>query len=76
MLITNTTFYEKQTHTHKLNITGEEAIQVNINKAFVIYRDDLKTTHEEAGNILAQQMMIAATENQKGFDIILDDKDI
>ena len=59
-----------------MNITGEEAIQVNINKAIVIYSDALKTTHEEADNSLAQQMVIAATENQNGFAVFLDDKDI
>ena len=29
-LITNTTFHENYTHTHKLTITGEEAIPVEI----------------------------------------------
>lgn len=38
---------------------------LEIHKGIVIEGGDLKTSHEEAGIILVQQMMFAATENQE-----------
>ena len=36
----------------------------------------MKTTHEEADNIIVQQMVAAANENQKGISVLSDDTDV
>ena len=36
----------------------------------------MNTTHEEADNILVQQIVFAAKENQKGISVIADDTDV
>ena len=61
---------------HKLIVTGENDIPSEVNKGIVIERGDMKTTHEEADNILLLQMVFAATENQKGISVIADDTDV
>ena len=50
----------------KLVVTGDTESPIDIHKSVTIERVDLKTTHEEADNILAHQMVATAQENQKG----------
>ena len=39
-------------------------------------RFDLKSTHEEADNFLAHQMVAASQVNQKGISVVSDDTDV
>ena len=48
-------------------VTGEAESPIDIYKSVTIERVDLKTTHEEADNILAHQTVAAALENRKEF---------
>ena len=41
-----------------------------------IKRDDLQTNHEEADNILAHQVVVVASEENKGVSVISDDTDV
>ena len=38
--------------------------------------DDLRTNHKEADNILAHQMVVVASEENKGIAVISDDTDV
>ena len=69
-------FHNNNTETHKLVKTGENDSPVEIYKGVSIERVDLKTTHEEADNILAHQMVAASEENQKGISVVSDDTDV
>ncbi len=42
----------------------------------VITRTDMRTTHEEADVIIAQQMVCAATESSSCITIVSDDTDV
>ena len=52
------------TSDHKLLLTSENYIPVEINKGIVIQRADTKSANEEVDNIIVQQMRAAV--NQKG----------
>ena len=41
-----------------------------------IKRDDLQTNHEEADSILAHQVVVVASEENKGVSVISDDTDV
>ena len=69
-------FLQRYTSDHKLLITGDKDIPVELNKGIVIQRADMKTTHEEADNIIVQQMVAAANENQKGISVLSDNTDV
>ena len=43
---------------------------------FTIIQEDLRTNHEEAANILAYQMDVSASEENKGVSVITDDTDV
>ena len=72
-LVQEEQFPEEHTKTHKLIVTGEDDIPPKAHKGIVIERADRKTTHEETGNILVQQMALATHENQEGISVISDD---
>ena len=55
---------------------GENDSPVEIYKSVSIERFDLKSTHEEADNFLAHQMVAASQENQKGISVVSDDTDV
>ena len=55
---------------------GENDSPVEIYKSVSIERFDLKSTHEEADNFLAHQMVTASQENQKGISVVSDDTDV
>ena len=54
-LIRDDQFRNDNTQKHKLIVTGENDIPSEVHKGIVIERGDMKTTHEEADNILVQQ---------------------
>ena len=48
-------------------VTGEDATPVEVTPTVTIQRHDMRTTHEEADNIIAQQMVTKAKENAGAF---------
>ena len=60
----------------RLVVTGEDAVPVEITSVARIHREDLRTTHEEADNILAQQMVHAASQTDSCVSVISDDTDV
>ena len=67
-LIQDEQFRKQHTATHTL--TGEDNILSEFHKGIVVGRADMKTTHEESGKILVQQMVFATQENQEGISVI------
>ena len=66
------------THLHLGKIkTGDNDTSIEFHKAnvIVIERSDIQTKYEEAVNILAQQMFVAANEHRKIISVISDDTD-
>ncbi|KAJ8018705.1 hypothetical protein HOLleu_43161 [Holothuria leucospilota] len=62
---------------HKLVITGEDETPVEINPGgIVIQRRDMSTTHEEADNIIVQQAIKFAADEQKTVRVLADDTDV
>ena len=70
-LVQDQEFQKKHTSDNKLLLTSDNDIPVELNKRKVIQRVDMKTTHEEADNIIVQQMVAAANKNQKGISVYL-----
>ena len=61
---------------HKLVITGQSGMPIEISHGGVtIQRHDIATTHEEADNIIVQQVMMLA-ENDKPITVVADDTDV
>jgi hypothetical protein len=70
-------FHAKYTRYHKLVLIGGSSL-VEISKGGIgISRRDLEITHEEADNIIAQQVMICAQSiEQPGITVISDDTNV
>ena len=60
----------------RLVITGEDPPPVEITSMASIRREDIKTTHEEADNILPQQMVHVAGQADRCVSVISDDTDV
>ena len=75
-LYNNTVFPMNADCSRKLIITGEDPTPIELTKSCKIRREDLRTTHEEADNILAQQMVLVAREPNTGVSVISDDTDV
>ncbi len=61
---------------HRLLITGSGTSPTEVRMGVVITRTDMRTTHEEADVIIAQQMVCAATESSSCITIVSDDTDV
>ena len=70
------TYFQKNTEKHKLMITGQEKSPIEISCGVVIQRHDIVTTHEEADNIIVQQVIQVAVNEQKHVTILADDTDV
>ena len=57
-------------------VTGEDATPVEVTPTVTIQRHDMRTTHEEADNIIAQQMVTKAKENAGGISVLSYDIDV
>ncbi len=69
--------FHRNTEKHKLVITGQERSPVEIScGGVVIVRHDIATAHEEADNIIVQQAMRVAINEQKHVTILADDTDV
>ena len=78
-LSSNTIFPETTTGgKHRLVITGEEdsLMEVTEGEFANIARHDIRTSHEEADNIIVQQMVNIVKESSKCVTIISDDTDV
>ena len=60
----------------RLVVTGEDPVPVELTSTITIKREDLRTSHEDAENILAHQMVAVASEENKGVSVISDDIDV
>ena len=78
-LSSNTIFPETTTGgKHRLVITGEEdsPMEVTEGEFANIARHDIRTSHEEADNIIVRQMVNIVKESSNGVTIISDDTDV
>ena len=69
----NNTVFPETPNIRRLVVTGEDPVPVELTSAIKIHREDLRTNHEEADNILAHQMVVVAAEENKGVSGISDD---
>ena len=79
-MIEDESFHE-YTQSHKLIVIGEDAAPFEISHGgVVIRRADLSTSHachEEADNIIVQQVMLSARNNEESdITVISDDTDV
>ena len=72
----NNTVFPKTPNFRRLVVTGEDPLLVELTSVVKIHLEDLWTNNEEADNILAHQMMVVATEENKGVSVISDDTDV
>ena len=77
-LVQDTKFHEDNTRHHKLAVTGADAVPIEISEGgVVISRADLTTSHEEADNVIVQQVLSYAAENAESkITVVADDTDV
>ncbi|KAG1683171.1 Glutamate receptor U1 [Nymphon striatum] len=71
-------FHEDNTQHHKLVVTGADPVPIEISEGgVVISRADLSTSHEEADNVIIQQVLSCAAENAESkITVVADDTDV
>ena len=70
----DTDFHRKNKEKYQLVITGQEKTPVEISSGgVVIQRHYIATTHEKADNIIVQQAILVAVDEQKHVTILADD---
>ena len=72
----NDSEFKKKTSKNKLIVTGSAQIPVELSNGNVTQRHDLKTSHEEADNIMIHQMLHEARSTGRGIKIVSDDTDV
>ena len=72
----NTAYPESQQNIRRLVATVEEPASVEVTSAVTTKHEDLRTNHQEADNRLAHQMIVVASEGNKGVSVISDDTDV
>ena len=77
-LVQDKTFHEDNTRHHKLVVTGADPVPIEISEGgVVVSQADLATSHEEADNIIVQQVLNCAAENAESKIIVVaDDTDV
>ena len=70
--------FHKNTQHHKLVVTGADPVPIEISEdGVVISRADLATSHEEADNVIVQQVLSCAMENAESkITVVADDTDV
>ena len=67
-------FHEDNTRHHKLVVTGAGPVPIEISEGgVVISRADLATSHEEANNIIVQQVLSCAAEKAESKTTVVAD---
>ncbi|KAG1683284.1 Poly [ADP-ribose] polymerase 4 [Nymphon striatum] len=71
-------FHEDNTQHYKLVVTGADPVPIEISEGgVVISRADLSTSHEEADNVIVQQVLSCAAENAESkITVVADDTDV
>ena len=74
-LVRDKKFREDNTRHHKLVVTLADPVSIEISTGgVVISRADLATSHEEADNIIVQQVLSCAAENEQNvITVVADD---
>ena len=77
-LVQDKKFHEDNTRHDKLVVTGADPVPIEVSEGgVVISRADLATSHEEADNIIVQQVLSCAAENAKSkVTVVADDTDV
>ena len=77
-LVQDKKFHEDNTRHHKLVVTGEDPVPIEISGCgVVISRADLATSHEEADNVIVQQVLSCAAENEESkITVVAGDTDV
>ena len=75
-LCNNVSFPRGVNINRRLVVTGEDPVPFEITPGTTIRRQDMSTTHEEADNILAQQMVLNASQPNTGVCVVSDDTDV
>ena len=75
-LCENVSFPEGANINRRRVVTGEDPVPMELTKATKIRRQDMKITHEEAENILEQQMVISASQPINCVFVVSDDTDV
>lgn len=77
-LVQDKKFHEDNTQHHKLVVTGQDPVPIEISEGgVVISRADLATSHEEADIIIVQQVLSCVAENsESNITIVADDTDV
>ena len=71
-LVQDKKFHEDNTRHHKLVVTGADPVPMESSEGgVVISRADLATSHEEADDIIVQQVLSCAAEMQKAKSLLL-----
>ena len=68
-------FLDDNTRHHKLVVTGEDQVPIEISEdGVVISRGNLATSHEEADNVIVQQVLSCAAENAESkFTVVAEE---
>ena len=75
-MLNDKTFHES-TQTHKLVITGPDDTPTEINNMVLIARNDIATNHEEADNIIIQQVLACVgVDTSAKITVMCDDTDV
>ena len=75
-LTTNLHFPDNCSPERKLVVTGQNDTPVEITRVCNIQRQDLRTSHEEADNIIVQQVIYVAKATRNNISVISDDTDV
>ena len=71
-------FHEDNTRNHKLVVTGADPVPIEISEGWSCHlTGDLATSHEEANNIIVQQVLSYDAENaESNITVVVDDTDV
>ena len=77
-LVQDKKFHEDNTRHYKLVVTGTDPVPIEISEGGgVISRADLATSHEEADNVIVQQVLSCAAENAENkITVVAEDTDV
>ena len=77
-LVQDKKFHEDNTRRHKLVVTGAGPVPNEISEGGVVMsRADLATSHEEADNVIVQQVLSCAVKNAESkITVVADDTDV
>ena len=71
-------FFQKNTEKHKLVITEQDKthVKISVGGVIIVHRHDIVTIHEEADNIIVQQAIRVAGDEQRSVTVLADGRDV